>query len=651
MRTSNVTSSKFSHHLRLENRVLTNVFYSTVIMIFITLGLMGIHTPMNAQASIAAENVIDDIKVVTQYNEEKIYTVFQDAEIKKQYYYLPTGLRVADEKDVNGKVRPKMTILRYQYQDVKTKKNLEGGILVAAFTYAMEPEVVEDVKRQIRAKTGIKDVRLSAIPLNSSSIDFLADSDKFIGNKNAKTSFDGATSASQEIVLSLDLTVLGASAFKALAGSKGGIPIRANISYNGLTAACGYKVEGNWNNFYEYLEEKKLVEGGLDIWIFKAGGKKSKEKIKENLTNVKGMKVEIIECAGKSDSSSSGENVDDSNMYALITKIQNEVLSDSMMSRASEMKALQQMLVSANDKNTKKRILDMMTEGNQKIQVGYQQSLKSIKKRRKGSINYDFSRRRMVVRKSTIGGLLSFSKYGLDEEALLKEGYIIDIDVNGDFPSVIMGLPNVNPDFDLRALTLEVSYKNSEGKTTSEARQWTSESKVWETPMGEKVDYLRFNLIGEKDKSRINEPEFEMKLKVISNIPNASFTINKTVKLSRGEKYIDALELLTKQIIIDGSELDFAKLTDQSGDLAFAKLELKKGKLSINKSIKPFFINGQPAPPNPLYVLFPNDETRMTSRVVYQRKKGETRKMEDKELIELGENILLAPDWPGESEN
>ena len=41
-------------------------------------------------------------------------------------------------------------------------------------------KVVEDVKKQIKSKTRNNNIRLSAIPLKSSSIDFLSDSDKFV---------------------------------------------------------------------------------------------------------------------------------------------------------------------------------------------------------------------------------------------------------------------------------------------------------------------------------------------------------------------------------------------------------------------------------------------------------------------------------------
>ena len=624
----------------------------SIFLIFTAFLMLSFLSPSTvySQASLAAENTIDDIKVTTKYGKEKVYTVFQDATVPEQWYYMPNELRVAEEVDVNKKVRPKMTILRYQYQDVKTKENKEGGILVATFTYAIEPEVIQTVINHIKSKKGLSQARLSAIPLNSSTIDFLASSGEFIGNINAKVSFDGATSASQEIVISYDLTVLGAGVFNSLASSKGGIPILANITYNGLTAPCGFNIEGEWDNVYKYFEEQSKTEAGIKLWKFNAGGSRTKQTLRESLEKIQGMTVEVVECEQSGDEGAD-QKQDDANMNDIIKKFQDAVFNNEWMERGEELERLQSLLTSTNDEDAKKRILDIMTGGEKAINLGYQKSIQDVQKRRTGKLSYNFARQRMVVRPTSFGGLLSYSKYGLSEEDLINDGYIIDLDANKDFPSVIIGLPAISPNLDLRSLVLEVKYTNSDGRTHSEARQWAAESGKWTTPMGVPVEYLRFNLIGEKDKSKVNEPEFDMVLKVISKIPNASFTINKIVKLNSGEKFADALELLTDQVVIDGSVLGFTQITQQPNDLTFAQVEIQKGALSISESIKPYFTNGIPTPPDPVYLLFPKDGTPFTSsKVTYYKRTGAMRSLVSGEKIGLSKNTLQGPNWPKEAE-
>ncbi len=601
--------------------------------------------PVFSQASLAAENMIDDITVTTKYGKKKVYTVCQDARVSTQWYYMPNELRLAEEQQVNGKVKPKLTILRYQYMDMVTKEVKEGGILVAAFTYAIEPEVVDEVKRQIKQRRkGLGTLSLSAMPLTSSTIDFLASSNEFIGDLEAKTAgFGGATSASQEMVLSFNLTVLGASVFKGLVTGQG-IPIRANISYNGLSAPCGFKIKGKWDNVYNYFEKNTTLEGKLGWKFISLGGKYSKNEVRENLKTIKGMEVDVIDCTTDAENKESGAN---SSLDALILTIQKEVFSDTLMNRASELAKLESLLKSPaieGDKEAtekiKKAIADIITKT---VQLGAQRSIKDIKRRRQGEINYDFSRQKLVLRSSALGGLLSLSKYGLTEEQLYQEGYIVDLDANLDFPSVIIGLPNINPDYDLKTILLEISYRNSAGITRGEARSWDS-TKGWITPTGEEVGYIRFNLLGEKDKKRANEPEFDVKLQVVSKIPNASFTLQKKIKLSSGDRFVDAFELLTKEFIVDGTGLDYARVTQEKTDLAYVKFQFTKGRININKDLKPYFKDGIAGPPNLLYFLIPDDDTGMEAfKVIFTRNNG--LKVERQEPIVAGENTLSNFEW------
>ncbi|MEN9612819.1 MAG: hypothetical protein RLZZ628_3633 [Bacteroidota bacterium] len=599
---------------------------------------------LRAQASLAAENVIDDIKIKTKSGKLKTYTVFkedrQQLGTAEQWYYMPNELRLAEELDVKGKVRPKMTILRYQHQDLITKENKQGGILVAAFTYAIEPEAVEQVKAQIRTKKGaVQGITLSAMPLNSATIDFLTANNQFVGNLDAKT-FNGATSATQEMVLCYDLTELGAGVMKSLAMSRSGIPLRANITYNGLSAPCGVKIEGNWNNVYEYFEKTTSVQAKVGWGWFKFGVNRSNTTIRENLQSIKGMKVDIMDCGQAANGTELDPNVED-----IVKTISHAVFSDNMMDRATELAQMTSLLndpIIRDDPDACQKIREGIAALTKSVQLGFQKGTKDVQRRRTGSIAYDYKRKRMILRSSTLGGLLSLAKYGMTEETLVKEGYIIDLDANKGFPSVVIGLPNLNPDWDIRALTLEVSFKGSDQQTKSEARQWLAD-KGWTTVAQAPSGYIRFNLIGEKNKKLVEEPTFKLKLQVISKIPNASFVVEKEVKLSSGERYIDALELLTKQYIFDGTGLDYSKMTNNPTDLAFAKLTMSKGVINLNKDIKPLIINGLATIPPLVHLLLPKDETPDPFKIVFTTNTGE--KVDRRETIELGENTLNNFEW------
>lgn len=645
----------------LKNSVsITKSFYGSVLrrlyasLFMLSIVSMGIQSSAYTQASLAAEDMVEDITVTTKYGKQKTYTLYRDAQTPEQWYYMPNEIRIAEDVDVNGKVKPKMTILKYMYKDKVTKEEKEGAVLSATFTYKMEDEVVDDVKNQLLAavrklqnskdaywkkyqrKMGKAEIRLAGLPLESSKIEFLNANGDFMGEVEAKASFNGATTASQEMVMSYDLTALGASVITGLAKGQSGLTLRASISYKGLTPPCGYTIKGKWDNVYEYFEKQSKMEGGLNFWFVQASATDTKLTKKESLEKIQDIEVRQIGCEG--DQPSAG----DENLQSLLTKIENQVFNTDMLTQAQELDKLQSMFESTDDEELKKKLIDKIAGTQRALKFGYQRSVQDIKKRQTGEINYNYAKQNIVTRETTFGGGLSFANYKLTEEQLLAEGYVINIDANRDFPSTVFGLPIINSAYNIRAITLEIKWKNSDGNTKSEARQWT-EDKGWVTPRGEKVSYIQFNLIGEKNQEKLDEPEFDIHLQVVSNIPNASFNVDRTIKLAGDEKFVDAIEMVTDSYIIDGQELSFFKTSGNNTDLAVAQVLIKNGSLSIKKNIKPYLANGIAAAPDPVYILFPKENIPGIGKVIYITQRGVRKERSEK--IELGENSLFDFEW------
>ncbi len=622
--------------------------------------LVASQTKLRGQASLAAEDMVEDISVTNKFGELRTYTLIRDAKTPEQWYSMPNRISVAEEVDVSGKVRPKMTILKYQYKDKVTKEVKEGGVLSATFTMGMEPEVIDEIKNKLlervnkiksskdsywkkyQRKMTKAEIRLAGLPLESSKIEFLNANGTFMGEVEAKASFDGATTSSQEMVMSYDLTALGASVITGLATGRSGLTMRASITYNGLTSPCGYSIKGKWDNVYNYYEKQTKKEGGFKLGPFKASATDTYEKKRESLEKIQDIEVKQIFC------SEAGEESDgDANMQSLLEAVQKEVFNTDILTQAKELEKLQSMYANTNDETLKESLMNQMVGVKNSLSVGYQRSIKNIEKRQTGEININYSGQRIVKRRTTFGGGISFAKYNISEEELVSEGYVINIDANKDFRSTIFGLPIINPDYNIRAITLEIKYKNSDGSTRSEARQWTK-SNGWLTPMGKKVAHIQFNLIGEKDQARLDEPEFDIHLQVVSNISNGSFNIDRKVKLAGDEKFVDAIEIVTDSYIVDGQDLSFFKTSGNNTDLAVAQVQIKNGDLTIKKSIKPYLVNGVSVAPNPIYLLFPKGNGDSVGKVTYITQKGI--KTEREELIELGENTLFDFEWRQSSE-
>ena len=617
------------------------------LIVFLLGCLIGLQPSIYAQASLAAEDIVDDITVTTKQGEERTYTVFRDSQSPEQWFYMPNRIRVA-EKKINGELRPKMTIILFQRQN--EDELVEGGLLTATFTMGIEPEVIDEVKSQIlngmkdsflkkhKRKMEISDIKLTSMPLESSTIEFISADGDFTGETSAAMSFSGATSANQEMVISYKLTALGASIFKGLATApSNGIAMRATVTYKGLTTPCGYSITGNMDNVYSYYEKQTKLEGGFKLGPFKAGASKTTQKVREGLEKIQGIEINEIKCESEGDKSAG-----DDNFNTLLARVQSEVFDDSFIKTTQNLEELQSLYASTKDPKLKQVLLDKMAGTESSLSVGYQNSVKDIKKRQKGEFNYSYSGQNIVTKTTTFGGELSFSNYGLkSEEELVDEGYVINIDANSDFPSVIIGLPTEMPE-DLSSVVLEVSYTNSDDNTHTESAQW-SNAEGWVSAKGEQKEFLQFHFIGETNKGRVQEPDFDFSLRVYSDLPNANFKIEKNIKLTQGNRIIEGVKDLTDVIVINAEDLSFRKLTNNDSDLQNAVLTVKTNEMSITKVIKPYYINSNPVLPKTINIMLPKNNLPVTTSLTYKTYKG--LKIKRKESIIVGENDLVDSDW------
>ncbi|AUC81024.1 hypothetical protein [Lacinutrix sp. Bg11-31] len=620
-----------------------NVFAKKLILI---LCFVGLATLAHSQASLAAENRIDDIVVTTKNGEKKMYTVFRDAIAIDQFFYMPGALAITNKIDKEGNEIPDLTLLRFQYNT--GNETIEGGILQGTMTMAAEPEVIETMKAYILKKAQkseltkmpqlrkkIDEIRLSAMPLEECEFRILTNKGQFLGNPDTKTAFQGPLIANQKMGFSLNLNALGAAVISELATGKGGILIQVKMKYRGLTPPCGYGMEAGWKNVYSFYEQQTKKEGGISFWKFKFGGADTKNKLIESLEQTNDIKITRIKC------DTINNSPEDQHFQKLKDKIENEVMSKEYQEREAHLNQLQSMFASTEDDDIKKKLLDKITDAEKAIQFGYQNSVKNINKRKQGSISYDSRTQYLQSRTTNFFSIIGFSKFNMTEEELKEKGHIIDINANDAFPYIAIGLEEINPAFDLRSIALDISYKNSEGNIHSEACRWTPK-KGWTNFNGSKIGYLRFNLIGEKDIEKRNEPAVKIKLQVNSKLLNGSFVIEKDVQLEKGNKNIDALGIITKQLSIDGSNLSFYKITGDKTDLDFAEVKLKIGDLNIKKSIKPYAQNGIYGEPKPIVLLVPKDNSSISSEVTFITKKEEIKKTE---LIEITENTLRDLQW------
>ena len=330
----------------------------------------------------------------------------------------------------------------------------------------------------------------------------------------------------------------------------------------------------------------------------------------------------------------------DAKLLDVLTKIETEVYKPENISEAAQLAAMQSILANTEDPSAAAKLTEAIAKKKVSLQFGYQNSVKDVSKRKSGNYIYKNNKKELETRNTTFGStvsLRSFIKGSINAEKLKKEGYLVDIDANV-FPTAIIGLPTINPDFDLRTVVIDVSFQNSDGTSKSESRSWDAAT-GWKTFAGQDAGMIRFNLIGEKNLKNLSNLKFHLKLQVISKYAGGSFVIEKDHVAELGEKYIDFLETLTEQVVIDGSILDFKLLTQNPEDLATARVSLKQGTFNLNKDIRPMVVNGVAGAPNPLMILMPKTGENLVSKVQYIKATGKILAKDN--TIQYGDNMLI----------
>lgn len=589
-----------------------------------------------AQPSLAAENMINTVDTKTALGEVKTFTLIRDAIKTDQWYYMPKSLRLVEKRTVDGKPQPKLSIVRYQYQDRVTKELKEGGNLTVAFTFGAEPESEMQLKKFItRQFPNMPNVRLAPLPFNSSKITLMSADGDFIGKFDA-TPATGSTIAGQEMVLSVPLSVLGTDVFAALLKSTTGIAIKGEVKYNGILPPCGITVKGNWDNVYTYIEKNNYFganAGGVWSWF---GGsatvQRSKQSIKEEMRTRLGLVINEYTCANNTQGM-------DAYLQSIIDKVRDEVFTRSALDSARTFELLQEKLKDSSlTQAAREKLIKRMSFLS--VSVESKNSVKEATKRKRGMIDFAYNKHQQVERETRIDGALSLSAYKFTAKEL--ENYIIDVKA-GDWPIAIFGLPQgVNTELGIRSMNIEIGYKLPNGVPLKEARQWTPE-KGWTTLAGKENNLIQFTLLGMDKKISMANLDFDAKLNIVSNIPNHSFSVQRKIKAFNGESNFSAVEQLTKQFVIDATSLDFAKLTSNTGDLDYVQILIQQGTKTVSKNIKPFMKDGVVGAPNLLSLLMSNEGVPINFEVFYVKTTGE--KIKSKQTFNLGDISLGNFDW------
>jgi hypothetical protein len=575
--------------------------------------------------------------VVTTKGMQESYEIYLDDKDVNQFYYLPRKVRLVEYKDKNGKIQPKFTIIKYQYKDDKTKALKEGGNVTFAYTFGAEAEAEADMMAELKKKN--KNARLKCVPIKSSTVILRTQNGEYMTNvkstenttetaattaTTSATTIAGATSTSQEMVMDIPLSVLGADVYSAISSKGGsGIAMAINFKFNAYNPPCGITVVGDTKNIYKYFNETKStsIEAGGMLKTIGFGGSygSDKQQVKESLLQDFGLKITDDGCETSTNNQSPLATV---NFDGILTSIQ------GLIFKPDAIKELQQEVKKAEETSPdKKTFFEKVKDLGKKfyIEGKFKKALKNINQSTNTTINFTYDKKVLVEIPSTAEGLLGLSEYNLTDKEL--EDHIILIQA-GNWPKALFGLPSaIAPELGIRNMTVQITYTDPTTKQKrTEGRTWSIDKKTWLDINGKEVPCISFMLLGLK--TPLEDLEFDASLNIASNIPSNTIKISKKVKAYNGEdaETFGLIEQLIQEVHVDGSLLTYNKVNGNTEGLSRVEVRFLQGGKVVKKNISPTSINGQLTFPNKNIFILPISNLKTEMDITYVTSTGITKK-------------------------
>jgi len=536
--------------------------------------------PTFGQASLAAENIIDDV-VVKVGSGSEVFTLFRDARNADQWYYVPNRPRLL-EQSADGKLEPVFSLVRYQFADPQdAAKLVEEGILQFAATLSAPGDAVDAFKAAIKKRTGSDNVRVSAIPFKSADVAMYsyagADGKSRLLSSSPYGSGLAPLFASQNMAFSLPLSKMGTDVLDTLVNGNTGLPVAVTFTFNALTPPAGFKITVDYKQlFSHYSSDEHLRASASYYGLFGASYEKSVQQIRESLINNGDIKIEVI----------AGEQLTladvDKYMQPILARINSELLE-----------------VAKPPEAITPAVAGQPSGGGWFGGAGYSVAVKDVNKTKQTKEVWDMRVQQIVERKTIAQGFMGLGAYPDD----VKKKVVVVVP-ESKFKSAFMmlPLPAIAEELDISNIDFQVALKTGDGKILgSQVVQWMPGGH-WKDIGGNDRGVLVFPLaaLAANDPS-LKSAKFVTQIKITTPLQLLQF--ESTSSAFEGQRAMPGINgALFDVVEIDGSALSF-KVLNPNGQLLSANAKLKVGPKIYNLVIKPKSVNGTWQPPAPTHVL------------------------------------------------
>jgi hypothetical protein len=558
-----------------------------------------------AQASLAAEDIIDEVPVNIGNVLEK-FTVIRDAVERNQWYYVPDQPRIAERVMSGGQREPEFALVRYQFKDPTNPEQLaEGGFLQFAMTLAAPPAVQEQLRAAIAKRSGDNPnaIRLAALPFKTAVANLYMPSGPLVASEHVGPGI-APTFATQKMAYAITLTKIGSDVYDTLVNGTTGLAAGIEFTYTGLTPPVGFKVTVDYQQAYSYYSKDEKIRAELSL-AGAFGGKANidRNKLIENLTQNKVITIE------ETDNPENGAKY----LEMILDRINKELLQNAIPPQTIEAKA--------EDPTVSKNILDKLKDkyfGS----AGYSVAIKERSQVRREKETIDFKSRKLQERKTIMSGFVGIGSYS---EEMRKR--LVTVVAPGPWKSAFFVLPNVGDakEIGISQVDLEIHLKKQDATHATQVAVWKptpTGGGAWTGVGGTNPrSLLVFGLMDlfTQDPT-LSGVKFETATQI--TLKNDVLRINQSLPVDDQSPIVNPLSA-TKVIRLDTSSLSWSGLVPDP-KLVSATVTVKAADKSFNALVKPRLVDGKSAPPAEVNWVVPRNVSSIIANITCRLVDGST---------------------------
>jgi hypothetical protein len=535
--------------------------------------------PADAQASIAQENIIDDVSfqftdaMGVQQNET--VTLVRDAREENQWYYIPSKPDLVLVNTPNG-VRPEFSFVKYDYPDPANPSNiLSAGLLQFAARLSLPPEAGPALRaaviQQLNASNHpVNDatLRVSALPINSAHVSLYGADNKLVGT--ADGTGIAPTFASQQMAFSMPLTEIGAEVFNGLINSPTGIRTAVEYKYNGLTPPAGFTVKVNYRQAHQYYSQHSQFRARASYYgLFSGSVAVDRQSIRDELLNSGAVSINIID-----GTAFDGARLD-TYLQPILKRINDEILE-----------------VTKPPERIEPAQATTPSTGGFFGGVGYSVAMKDVNEVKDLVETIDFRQQSIVERTTVAGGFIGIGSF----PPSVKQELVTQVDAQSAGRRVYLALPDVPKG--ISRVDMSINLVSGNQNFGQRSFVWKPDTSWKDVMNGSTADRVGFTLAGALQAGAAN-PSFKIQKTIHSQVD--SVTTNGETPAREATQALDLADA------ISGVRIVPATLVFGTGpeDLRRAEVTVSSSGKTKSYSFYPAVVNQARQQPSEEFFLLP----------------------------------------------